>query len=222
MAYASNAIDGRQVYFEDVGGGGPAVVLYGGVLDSVADVRESDIARALPGEEFRLIYADHRGLGRSDKPHHPEAYAMALRVADAVAILDQLAIERAHFIGTSWGARLCFGIGEHAPGRVRSLVVGGQQPYVWPESPLTRVVTEALAASRTEGMEHLVGAFEAFWSVSFPDERRRRWLDNDPAALSAASRSFTVATLMQLTSRPSSSSRRRPRPQTPRRRRGRR
>ena len=43
-----------------------------------------------------------------------------------------------------------------------------------------------------------------------------------PAALSATSRSFTVATLMPLTSRPSSSSRRRPRPQTPRRRRGRR
>ena len=29
---------------------------------------------------------------------------MPLRVADAVAVLDELGIERAHFIGLSWGA----------------------------------------------------------------------------------------------------------------------
>ena len=73
---------------------------------------------------------------------------MPLRVADVVAVLDVLAIERAHFIGISWGGRLCFGIGEHAAGRVHSLVVVGQQPYaIEPEGPLTRMVGEALAAS---------------------------------------------------------------------------
>jgi 3-oxoadipate enol-lactonase len=50
------------------------------------------------------------------------AYATSLRVADAVAVLDELGIERAHFIGTSYGGRLGFGIGEHAPEPVLSLV----------------------------------------------------------------------------------------------------
>jgi pimeloyl-ACP methyl ester carboxylesterase len=149
-------------------------------------VRESDIAQALPAGEFRLIYADHRGLGRSDKPHDPEAYAMPLRVADAVAVLDQLGIERAHFIGMSWGGRLGFGIGQHAPERVLSLVIGGQQPYAWPDSPLTRIVTDALAAPQTEGTDALVDAFEAFWGVRFPEPQRTRWLGNDRAALEAA------------------------------------
>ena len=90
--------------------------------------------------EFRLIYADHRGHGRSDKPHDPSAYAMPLRVADAVAVLDRLGIERAHFIGRSWGGRLCFGVGEHAPERGRSLVIGGNQPYAWPDRQLNRLV----------------------------------------------------------------------------------
>jgi pimeloyl-ACP methyl ester carboxylesterase len=111
---------------------------------------------------------------------------MPLRVADAVAVLDQLGIERAHFIGQSWGGRLGFGIGEHAPQRVRSLVIGGNQPYAWPDSPLVRTVTEALSAARTKGMEALVGAFEDFWQVRFPGAQRARWLDNDPAALAAA------------------------------------
>lgn len=153
----------------------------------MADVRESDIARALPLGEFRLIYADHRGLGRSDQPHDPVAYAMPLRVGDAVAVLDELDIERAHFIGKSWGGRLEFGIGEHAPERVLSLVIGGQQPSAWPDSPLVQVVTQALGASRVEAsVEPLVRAFEDFWGVRFPDPQRGRWLDNEPAALGAA------------------------------------
>lgn len=57
------------MYFEDDAGGGAAVVLHGGLLDSVDDVRESKLAQALPPDEFRLIYVDHRGLGRSQKPH---------------------------------------------------------------------------------------------------------------------------------------------------------
>ena len=142
MSYAANALDGSRVYFEDDGGDGAAVVLYGGFLDAVDELRDSTLARALPGDEFRAIYVDHRGLGRSDKPHDPAAYAMPVRVADAVAVLDDLGIERAHFIGTSWGGRLCFGIGEHAAERAFSLVIGGQQPYAWPDSPLTRSVTQ--------------------------------------------------------------------------------
>jgi pimeloyl-ACP methyl ester carboxylesterase len=185
MPYAKNAVDGSRIYFEDDGDGAAPVVLHGGFLDSVITVRALALAQALR-DEFRLIYVDHRGLGRSDKPHDPEAYAMPLRVADAVAVLDELGIERAHFIGLSWGGRLGFGIGEHAPERVHSLVISGQQPYTWPDSPLSRVITAALRAAQTQGMEALVQAMEDFWGITFPEDVRERYLDNDPAALEAA------------------------------------
>jgi pimeloyl-ACP methyl ester carboxylesterase len=186
MPYATNAVDQTRVYFEAEGDGGDPVVLTGGLLDSVADVRESELPEALPAGEFRLIYVDHRGLGRSDKPHDRESYAMELRVGDVVAVLDELGVERTHYIGRSWGGRLAFGIGELAPERVRSLVIGGNQPYAWPDSPLVHVVSDGLARSREQGMEGLVRAFEAFWGVTFPEPTRGRWLDNDPDALSAA------------------------------------
>jgi pimeloyl-ACP methyl ester carboxylesterase len=188
MPYARNALDASQVYYEDDGGEGAAVVLHGGLVDSVASVRGSHIAQALPHNEFRLVYVDHRGVGRSDKPHDAEAYAMPLRVADAMAVLDELGIERAHFVGNSWGGRLCFGIGEHAPERVLSLVIGGQQPYaIDPEGPLARAVTEALAVSRRErSVEPFVVALEAFSGVRFADALREQWLDNDPAAIETA------------------------------------
>jgi pimeloyl-ACP methyl ester carboxylesterase len=185
MPYAKNAIDGRRIYFEDDGGNALPVILHGGFLDSVSTVRDLDLAKALC-DEFRLIYVDHRGLGRSDKPHDPEAYAMPLRVADAVAVLDELGIERAHFIGLSWGGRLGFGIGEHAPERVYSLVISGQQPYKWPDTPLSRVITAATDAAQTQGMEVLVQAMEGFWGLRFPEGLREHYLDNDPVALQAA------------------------------------
>ena len=117
MPYATNAVDGTRVHFEDEGGDGTPVVLHGGIIDSVDLVRESKIAQALQElpEEFRLIYVAHRGVGRSDKPHEVEAYAMPLRVADAVAVLDELGIERAHFIGNSWGEGWALGSANTRP-----------------------------------------------------------------------------------------------------------
>ncbi len=101
MPHATNGRDGTRVYFEDDAGDGAAVVLHCGFLDSVTDLRESEMAKALPGGEFRLIYVDHRGLGRSDKPHDAAGYAMPLRVGDPLAVHDELGIERAHFVGES-------------------------------------------------------------------------------------------------------------------------
>lgn len=187
MAYAKNALDGHQVYYEVEGDGGAPVVIHGGFGEPVDLVRTSPLARALPADEFRAIYVDHRGHGRSDKPHDPAAYAMPLRVADTVAVLDDVGVERAHFLGISWGGRLGFGIGEHAFERVRSLVIGGQQPYAWPDSPLVQAVTEGLAAAREQGrIDAFLEALERFWGITFPAPRRERLLTNDPVALAAA------------------------------------
>lgn len=188
MPYAQNALDAALVYFEDDGGAGAPVVILGGFLDPIELVRRAPIARALQEltDEFRLIYVDHRGHGRSDKPHETEAYAMRLRVADSVAVLDELGIERAHFVGLSWGGRLAFGIGEHVPERVLSLVVVGQQPYAMdPDGPLARVVGDVLEASREQGLEALVQAFEAVVG-RYPEPVRAAYLACDAAALRAA------------------------------------
>ena len=70
MLYVKNSLDGTRVYYEDDGDKGSPVILYGGILDPVDLVRVSDIANALQAlpDEFRLIFADHRGLGRHLQP----------------------------------------------------------------------------------------------------------------------------------------------------------
>jgi pimeloyl-ACP methyl ester carboxylesterase len=188
MPYAFNALDGTRISFEDDGGPGAPVVIHGGFLDPVPLVRRSPLAVALrpSSDEFRTIFVDHRAHGRSDKPHEASAYAMPLRAADAVSVLDVLEIEAAHFIGLSWGARLGFGIGQHAPDRVRSLVLIGQHPYaIDPTGPLARLVGDALTASRAEGIQALVQAFETVVG-RYPDDVRAHYLACDAAAMRAA------------------------------------
>ena len=161
MPYATNPADGVRTYFEDSEGAGPPILFYTGFADPLQVPKASRLAHALTGS-FRLVFADHRGQGGSDKPHDPSAYALAVRVGDAVAVLDALDIERIHFFGSSWGARLGFALGEHAPERMLSLVLSGNQPYAWDlETPTARAVAGAIAASRQRGMEGFVEAFES-------------------------------------------------------------
>jgi pimeloyl-ACP methyl ester carboxylesterase len=156
VPFATNPIDQVRTFFEDSGGNGPPVLAYPGFTDPLEYAKTSPLARGLRSE-FRLIFADHRGQGRSEKPHDVESYALTTRVRDAIAILDALGIERTHYLGFSWGARLGFAIGEHAPERALSLVLCGNQPYAWPtDSPMLRAVTVAVAAGRERGMEALV------------------------------------------------------------------
>lgn len=182
MPFAQNPNDGLRVYFEDDGGDGPPVVVLNGLGDPIAASRAWGVTRAL-AETHRLILIDHRGHGASDKPHDAAAYSMPLRVADLVAVLDELGIERAHWIGASWGARLLFGLAEHAPERALTLTMGGQSPFAFnPRSMGVEMVTRAFSGGRS--MDDFVAALGGLGDV---DEETRHWtMENDFDALAAA------------------------------------
>lgn len=189
MPLATNPFDGVRTFFEDSEGVGPPVLVYPGFTDPLEYAKDSVLVRGLT-DDFRLIYADHRGQGRSDKPRDVASYALTTRVADAVGILDALGIDRAHYIGFSWGARLGFAIGEHAPNRVRSLVLCGNQPYEWPVGgPMLAAAVRAVEAGRTRGMVAFVETWEAALGEKFPEPGRALMLENDPLALDAEFRS---------------------------------
>ncbi|MEO8477838.1 MAG: alpha/beta hydrolase [Actinomycetota bacterium] len=188
MPLTANAMDGTRVSFEDDGGTGTPVVILGGFLDPVGLVREAPISRALTerSSEFRLMFVDHRGHGRSGAPHEPASYAMPVRVADVVAAMDAAEIERANVVGISWGGRLGFGMGAIAPARLRSLVAIGQQPYaIRPDGPLATAVARAMADAERRGVAALVETFEAA-AGRYPEEIRSIYLGSDVDALRAA------------------------------------
>ena len=189
MPYARNRLDGVHTYFEDWEGEGPPVLVYTGLGDPLEDAQENPLVLAL-ASDHHLYFADHRGQGRSDKPHDVAAYALPKRVADAVAVLDHFGLERVHVLGFSWGARLGFAIGEHAPERVLSLALCGNQPFAWdPSWPFVPLLSEALDASESHGMQAFIDTLETAFGDELSATVRERVLANDAKALDAAWRS---------------------------------
>jgi pimeloyl-ACP methyl ester carboxylesterase len=78
---------------------------------------------ALVAAGMRAVAPDLRGFGESDKPEPVEDYAITRSVADMVAVMDELGIDRADVVGHDWGAGLAWCLAAFVPERVNRLVV---------------------------------------------------------------------------------------------------
>lgn len=112
--------DGVTLSVVDEGAGEPVVLLHG-FPDSSYVWREQIPALVAAGR--RVVAPDLRGFGESDKPQEVEAYRMTHLVADVVAVLDALEIDRADVVGHDWGAGLAWVVAARVPERVHRLVV---------------------------------------------------------------------------------------------------
>lgn len=79
--------------------------------------------------EFAVVAPDLRGFGWSDTPGH--GYEPDTFVADLVALLDALEIERASVIGHDWGGYTSLLLAAKHPERVAS-VIAINTPHLWP------------------------------------------------------------------------------------------
>lgn len=189
MPYATNGLDEVRTYFEDWPGEGSPVLVYTGLGDPIEDAQENPLVCALAADHH-MYFADHRGHGRSDKPHEEASYGLTTRVADMVAVLDHIGLERVHVLGFSWGARLGFAIGEHAPERVLSLALCGNQPFAWEQSwPFVPLATKAFGEAGNHGMQAFIDTLETAFGDELSAITRQRILANDPKAMRAAWRS---------------------------------
>ena len=99
MPYVVNK--GVRIYYETEGEGIP-LILQHGTSGSHRVWRDLGYAKEL-SKNYRLIMLDARGRGESGKSHEAEAYAFRQTVSDFVAILDDLSIEKAFYMGYSIG-----------------------------------------------------------------------------------------------------------------------
>lgn len=122
---------GVELRFWEWPGDGPAALLlhgvgnYGRYWDLLAEAIRSAQGAApapTPGRgRLRLIAPDARGHGDSGKP--ADGYAPSEFVADALAVLDTLAIERALVVGHSMGGTHAMRLAADHPDRVLALAL---------------------------------------------------------------------------------------------------
>ncbi|HEX7240407.1 MAG TPA: alpha/beta hydrolase [Longimicrobiaceae bacterium] len=79
-------------------------------------------------KHFNLLLVDLRGHGESQdvvRPRGEEPYTFREVSEDILEVLDHLEIASAHFVGISLGTIVIRDLGEAAPERIRSMVLGG-------------------------------------------------------------------------------------------------
>src|SRR5438067_11273220 len=92
--------DGYRMFVQEVGGGFPLIVLHGG-----PGMDHSMFRPWLDplGDEFRLLYVDERGQGRSERVD-PATLSLDVFARDVDLLAEALALERFALLGHSFGA----------------------------------------------------------------------------------------------------------------------
>ncbi|MBL0946292.1 MAG: alpha/beta fold hydrolase [Hydrogenophaga sp.] len=123
----------------------PVVLMGHSILTSSA-LWESQAVQLL-AQGYCVVRVDATGHGASAAPM--AAVTMNGLAADAVAVLDALGIERAHYVGLSLGGMSGFGLGIHHADRVISLVLCAARADAPPEvaAPWSERIEQALQSN---------------------------------------------------------------------------
>jgi pimeloyl-ACP methyl ester carboxylesterase len=114
-------------------------------------------ARELLAGSFRVVAFDNRGIGESEVP--PGPYTVEQLAGDALQVLDEAGIERAHVLGTSLGGFVAQEIAARAPGRVDKLVLACTMPGGPKSFPIPQPTLELMARMGTMPADEALRAF---------------------------------------------------------------
>lgn len=159
MPYAQSP--GAKIHYS-VEGSGPETVLLimglGGHATEWGSVFPDDLAK-----RFRVVRMDNRGIGQSES--ETRGFTMSDMARDAVAVLDDLGVTRAHVVGTSMGGMIAQTVAlEHAE-RVSRVVLmattfGGTEAVPPTEAALALfqpIPGETLAEQRKRSLHVITG-----------------------------------------------------------------
>src|ERR1700726_560050 len=113
--------DGIKLYYEETGSGIPIVFVH----ELAGVCRASEPQVRCFSRRYRCITFNARGYPPSDVPQDAEAYSQDRARDDIRAVMDALAIDKAHLVGLSMGGFATLHFGFTYPARARSLVVAG-------------------------------------------------------------------------------------------------
>jgi pimeloyl-ACP methyl ester carboxylesterase len=151
--------NGARIEYEVTGDGPPLVLLHGFFGDRSSWHHAGHVAALAP--RFRLILIDLIGHGGSDTPADPARYLSSEHARDIVAVLDDLAIDRAAVWGASMGGRISFHLMAGFPGRVTALVVGAAHTGIIPMDKAE--AEQEIALLQEQGTAPFAATIEPEW-----------------------------------------------------------
>ena len=133
--------DGTRLHVEETGTGTPVVFVH----EYAGDYRSWEPQMRHLSRQHRCVTYSQRGYPPSDVPGDPARYSQDIARDDVIAVMDALAIDKAHVVGHSMGAYTALHVGIHYPARCLSVTAAG---CGWGSTadPVQREAMKALAA----------------------------------------------------------------------------
>ncbi|GAC1605064.1 MAG: alpha/beta fold hydrolase [Acidimicrobiales bacterium] len=141
--------DGVHVYW-DTRGQGPAILLSHG-YSATSEMWDGQLE--VLAQNHQVITWDMRGHGRSDSPDDPGAYSRESTIADMVAILDALELDRAAIAGLSLGGYMSLAFHLTHQDRTAALLLFDTGPGY--RRPASRAAWNAMAAKTAAAYDQL-------------------------------------------------------------------
>lgn len=131
--------DGLKIFYRDYPGPAerPPLLCLHGLTRNSKDFEDFAAARA---GEFRVLAIDLRGRGQSERDPKPERYNPLTYAQDVAALLDELGIARAIFVGTSLGGLVTMVVAATDAGRIAGAILNDVGPALEDEG-LARIRT---------------------------------------------------------------------------------
>src|SRR5947207_8850587 len=155
-----SSFDKIKNYYEVKGTGKPVLLIHG-FTGKGTDWKTKPLYDSLVRNGFKVITADLRGNGLSDKPHDPSAYANDAEAKDLIGLMKYLGIKKYEAVGYSRGSIIL----------ARLLIM---------DKNLTRAVIGGMGADFTNPMwPRRIGIYEALMydSAKGYDDVRKRFVN---------------------------------------------
>jgi 3-oxoadipate enol-lactonase len=118
MAFARTR-DGTRLYYEEAGSGTPILFLH----EFAGDYRSWEAQMRYFSRRHRCVAYSARGYLPSEVPVEADTYSYRHFMSDAIDVMDQLGMRRAHVVGLSMGGYTALQIGLNHPDRALSLTL---------------------------------------------------------------------------------------------------
>ena len=161
--------DGLNLHARDYHGAvdRPPVICLHGLTRNARDFE--DLAPSIVGATGRRVIAvDIRGRGGSDRALDPMSYNPAMYAADILALLDDQAIARAAFVGTSMGGLIMMTLALMRPDAIAAAVLNDVGPEIAPEG-LARIAGYIGVSAEVADWAGAAAWVKAGNGVVFPD-----------------------------------------------------
>src|SRR2546423_14807029 len=113
--------DNVRLHYEEAGSGTPLLLVH----EFAGDWRAWEPQMRYFARRYRCITFSFRGYHPSDVPPEPSSYSYEHFRDDVIAMLDHLAIDKAHICGLSQGGYATLQVGIKYPQRALSLTLAG-------------------------------------------------------------------------------------------------